>query len=72
MAASGLLEQVSRQRLFFTRNGGRKWTEIGSLGTGALGGESMLSFSSVQDGYALTAFSPHSHVLVRTADGGRR
>jgi photosystem II stability/assembly factor-like uncharacterized protein len=63
--------EVSRQRLFFTRNAGKRWTEISSLGTQALGGEGTLSFSSVQDGYALTAVSPHRNVLLRTADAGR-
>lgn len=63
--------EVSRQRLFFTRNAGRKWTEISSLGTPALGGEGMLSFSNAQDGYALTAVSAHHDVLLRTTDGGR-
>lgn len=55
---------VSRQRLFFTRNGGRTWREIDSLGTEALGS---LSFSSVAGGYALGA----GNVLLRTSDGGR-
>ncbi len=63
--------EVSRQRLFFTRNAGRSWSEISALGTGALGGEGMLSFSSVDDGYALSAFAGRENVLLRTTDGGR-
>ncbi len=59
--------EVSRQRLFFTRNSGRTWSEISSLGTQAMGGEGRMSFSSVQDGYALTSGSG----LLRTTDGGR-
>jgi photosystem II stability/assembly factor-like uncharacterized protein len=63
--------EVSRQRLFFTRNSGRTWSERASLGTQALGGEGMLSFSSVQDGYALTRPSGGTAALLRTTDGGR-
>jgi len=62
--------EVSRQRLFLTRDSGRRWTEISSLGTEATGGAGMLSFSSVQDGYALTAISSNHDVLLRTTDGG--
>ena len=63
--------EISRQRLFFTRNRGRSWREILSLGTEALGGQTNLSFSSVQDGYALTRYNGQSNVLLRTANGGR-
>jgi photosystem II stability/assembly factor-like uncharacterized protein len=63
--------EVSRQRLFFTRNAGRSWSEIDSLGTGALGGASDLSFSSVQDGYVLAAYDGTHDVVLHTDDGGR-
>jgi photosystem II stability/assembly factor-like uncharacterized protein len=63
--------EISRQRLFFTRNSGRTWSEVSSLATQALGGEGMLSFSSVQDGYALTRVSANANTLLRTTDGGR-
>ncbi len=35
-------------RLFFTRNSGRKWTEINTIGVGGLG---WVSFSSARNGY---------------------
>jgi photosystem II stability/assembly factor-like uncharacterized protein len=63
--------EVSRQRLFFTRNGGRRWQEISSLGTEAQGTAENLSFSSVQDGYVLARYRGQENVLFRTADGGR-
>ncbi len=62
---------VSRQRLFFTHNTGRTWTEIGSLGTEALGGQGNLSFSSAANGYVLARFAGQENVLLHTADGGR-
>jgi photosystem II stability/assembly factor-like uncharacterized protein len=62
--------EVCRQRLFFTRDGGRRWSEVVSLGTQALGGRSDLSFSSASDGYALAAFDGSHDVIMRTEDGG--
>jgi photosystem II stability/assembly factor-like uncharacterized protein len=62
---------ISRQRLFFTRNAGRTWKEITSLGTEALGGQGNLSFSSAADGYVLARFGGRENVLRRTFDGGR-
>jgi photosystem II stability/assembly factor-like uncharacterized protein len=62
---------ISRQRLFFTRNSGRTWKEITSLGTEALGGQGNLSFSSAADGYVLARFAGRENVLRRTVDGGR-
>jgi photosystem II stability/assembly factor-like uncharacterized protein len=63
--------EVSRQRLFFTRNAGRSWQEIASLGSQALGGEASLSFSSVADGYAVARFDGRDRFVMRTSDGGR-
>ncbi|MGO9487879.1 MAG: WD40/YVTN/BNR-like repeat-containing protein [Solirubrobacteraceae bacterium] len=63
--------EISRQRLFFTRDSGRSWSEIASLGTEALGGESNLSFSSVEDGYFVGRFAGGRNVVMRTSDGGR-
>jgi photosystem II stability/assembly factor-like uncharacterized protein len=63
--------EVSRHRLFLTRNGGRTWSEIASLGTEALGGETNLSFSSVADGYVLGTFDGRRNVALRTENGGR-
>jgi photosystem II stability/assembly factor-like uncharacterized protein len=62
---------ISRQRLFFTRNAGRTWKEIDSLGTEAIGGQGGLSFSSAADGYVLARFDGLENVLLRTSDGGR-
>ncbi len=62
---------VSRQRLFFTRNGGHTWKEITSLGTEALGGQGNMSFSSADDGYVLARWGGRENVLLRTFDGGR-
>ncbi len=61
---------ISRQRLFFTRNAGRTWKEIVSLGTEALGGQGNLSFSSAADGYVLARFDGLENVLLRTTNGG--
>jgi photosystem II stability/assembly factor-like uncharacterized protein len=63
--------EVSRQRLFFTRSGGRSWSEIASLGTGALGGEAKLSFSNAADGYVLGTFAGRRNVALHTENGGR-
>jgi photosystem II stability/assembly factor-like uncharacterized protein len=62
---------VSRQRLFFTRNAGRTWKEIDSLGVEALGGEGTISFSSATTGYVLARWAGHQNVLLRTSDAGR-
>ena len=60
---------VSRQRLFFTRNAGRTWKEISSMGHEGLGGQGTISFSSASEGYAL--FAGGVNELLRTSDGGR-
>ncbi len=60
---------VSLQRLFFTRNGGRSWKEIDSMGNMALGGQGTIAFSSVADGYAM--FAGGGKRVLRTSDGGR-
>jgi photosystem II stability/assembly factor-like uncharacterized protein len=62
---------TSRQRLFFTRNTGKTWKEIDSLGTEAFGGQGKLSFSSAADGYVLARFDGAENVVLRTFDGGR-
>jgi photosystem II stability/assembly factor-like uncharacterized protein len=63
--------ELSRQRLFFTRNSGRSWQEISSLGIQPRGGEGQLSFSSVADGYVIGTFHGRRDVVLRTGDGGR-
>jgi photosystem II stability/assembly factor-like uncharacterized protein len=60
---------VSLQRLFFTRNGGRSWKELDSMGNEALGGQGTIAFSSVEDGYAM--FAGGGNRVLRTSDGGR-
>lgn len=60
---------VSRQRVFFTRNTGRSWKEIDSMGRLALGGQGTIAFSSVEDGYAL--FAGGVNRVLRTSDAGR-
>jgi photosystem II stability/assembly factor-like uncharacterized protein len=60
---------VSLQRLFFTRNGGRSWKEIDSMGSMALGGQGTLAFSSTADGYAM--FAGGGRQVLHTSDGGR-
>lgn len=62
---------VSGQRLFATRDRGRTWTEISSLGTEALGGDASISFSSLADGYVTGAFGGSRDVVLRTDNGGR-
>ncbi len=62
---------VSHQRLFFTADAGRKWREIGSLGTEAVGGEGNLSFANVDDGYVLAPFDGRQNLLLHTSDAGR-
>jgi photosystem II stability/assembly factor-like uncharacterized protein len=63
--------ESSRQRLFFTRNRGRSWSEISSLGIQPFGTEENVSFSSVADGYALGNYGGHRDVLLHTSDGAR-
>lgn len=63
-------------RVFFTRTRGRKWTEIESLGTNFLGrGIGAISFSSVQNGYAVVAGPVNNNFglvdLLHTTNGGR-
>ena len=60
---------VSRQRLFFTRNSGRTWKEISSMGHEGLGGQGTITFSSAANGYALYAGGVNE--LLHTSDGGR-
>ncbi len=59
-------------RIFFTRNSGRKWTEVRSTGVNSLGG---VSFSSAQDGYVnVTAPVDNNFGLIdvlHTTNGGR-
>jgi photosystem II stability/assembly factor-like uncharacterized protein len=62
--------EVSRQRLFFTADTGRHWREIGSVGGVVLPGAGQVSFSNVQDGYAIAAWNG-GRWLMRTSDGGR-
>lgn len=62
--------EVSRQRLFFTSDTGRRWREIGSVGGVVLPGPGQISFSSVQDGYVIAAWDG-GRWLMRTDDGGR-
>lgn len=58
--------EISRERLFFTHDAGRSWSEISSLGAVAAG----LSFSSAADGYVLAPFEGRDDVLMRTSNGG--
>ncbi len=62
---------ASGSRLFFTSDGGRAWSEVNGLGTGAI---SDLSFSSVRVGYVATAdqglFGVGGTQVLRTVDGG--
>ncbi len=62
---------VSSGRLFFTRNSGRNWREIVSVGTSAIGGAQGLSFSSASDGYLLSKFHGAGKFPLRTENGGR-
>lgn len=62
--------EVCRQRLFFTSDAGRRWREIASIGGVVLPGPGQISFSSVQDGYAIAAWDG-GRWLMRTSDGGR-
>jgi photosystem II stability/assembly factor-like uncharacterized protein len=62
--------ESSSGRLFFTRNSGRSWKEILSLGSPAIGGAGGLSFSSASTGYVLAKFAG-KELPLRTADGGR-
>jgi photosystem II stability/assembly factor-like uncharacterized protein len=62
-------------RLFFTRDRGRVWREIGSLGvrTETMYPPVNMSFSSALHGYVLAEYgsSEESETLLRTDDGGR-
>lgn len=62
---------VSASRLFFTSDGGRRWSEVNGLGSAAI---SDLSFSSVRVGYVATAdaglFGLGGAQVLRTVDGG--
>jgi len=64
--------EISGGRLFFTRNGGRSWKAILSVGGSAIGaGAAGLSFSSTADGYVLSRFDAGRSIPLRTEDGGR-
>jgi photosystem II stability/assembly factor-like uncharacterized protein len=62
--------ELSRQRLFFTRNSGRSWREIPGLGIQPQGGEGEMSFSSASDGYVIGSYHGRHDVVLRTGDGG--
>jgi photosystem II stability/assembly factor-like uncharacterized protein len=59
--------EVFSHRLYFTRDGGRHWKQIRSVGSA---GYWQLTFSSVSDGY-LVSGSGAPGTLLRTEDGGR-
>jgi photosystem II stability/assembly factor-like uncharacterized protein len=63
--------EISSGRLFFTRNGGRSWKEILSVGSSSIGGAAGLSFSSATMGYVLSKFNGAGRLPLRTTDGGR-
>jgi photosystem II stability/assembly factor-like uncharacterized protein len=67
--------ESSDGRLFFTRNRGRTWTKILSLGsnTEPLYPPENLSFSSVKDGYIFLNYERRNYepTLLRTENGGR-
>jgi photosystem II stability/assembly factor-like uncharacterized protein len=67
--------ESSDGRLFFTRNRGRTWTKILSLGanTEPLYPPENLSFSSVDDGYIFLNYERRNYepTLLRTENGGR-
>jgi photosystem II stability/assembly factor-like uncharacterized protein len=63
--------EISSGRLFFTRNSGRRWKEILSLGSSGIGGAAGLSFASPTTGYVLANFAGAGKLPLRTADGGR-
>jgi photosystem II stability/assembly factor-like uncharacterized protein len=67
--------ETSDGRLFFTRNRGRTWTKILSLGsnTEPIYPPVNLSFSSAKDGYALLDYerSDFEPTLLKTENGGR-
>jgi len=62
---------ISSGRLFFTRNDGRSWKEITSVGTSAIGGAEGVSFSSASNGYLLSKFNGAGKFPLRTENGGR-
>jgi hypothetical protein len=59
-------------RVFFTRNRGRKWTEINSIGVGGL---ATVSFSSVRNGYVVDNGSQSGAFanidVLHTTNGGK-
>jgi photosystem II stability/assembly factor-like uncharacterized protein len=63
--------EISSGRLFFTRNSGRNWKEILSVGSSGIGAPAGLSFSSASTGYVLSKFSGAGKFPLRTSDGGR-
>ncbi len=63
--------EISSGRLFFTRNGGRGWHEIFSVGRSDIGGVGSLSFSTASSGYVLSGFEGGPRMPLRTTDGGR-
>jgi photosystem II stability/assembly factor-like uncharacterized protein len=74
-ATTGYVLTGGASRLFFTRDSGRKWSEIDSLGGSAVAN---VSFSSASDGIAAvtgaggSATIPFNDVdVLRTGDGGR-
>ncbi len=70
-ATTGYILQKGN-RVFFTRNRGRKWTEIDSMGVAGLGG---ISFSSARTGYVDVTGPLNGDFnnidLLRTTNGGR-
>jgi photosystem II stability/assembly factor-like uncharacterized protein len=64
--------EVSGGRLFFTRNGGRKWKEILSVDVTNVSSMAQISFSSVADGYVLGELQGkgNENVLMRTTNAG--
>ena len=63
--------EVADQRLFFTRDRGRRWREIRSVDVDDVESEAMLSFSNPSDGYVIGDLAGNTNVLLRTEDGGR-
>jgi photosystem II stability/assembly factor-like uncharacterized protein len=56
-------------RIYFTRNGGRRWRELTSLGTSSIGS---MSFSDAKRGFvAANVGDPAGRGALRTTDGGR-
>lgn len=63
--------EISSGRMFFTRNSGRSWKEILSVGSSGIGAAAGLSFSSASTGYVLSKFNGAGKYPLRTTDGGR-